>query len=951
MLQAVLVRLDGSECLARIAPRGLTARDLAMSVVLPEIDGRVLTRAVGFKSASERSVATQSDIIALQPVPDRVAFVARQAAAWARLRHTARGQRRIALLLANYPNKDARLANGVGLDTPASLAVVVEALADAGYSVGAAPRDGRALMDLLRAGPTNAQRRASGIRLDLDAFRRCFEELPAELRAAMVERWGSPEEDPTFLDGAFHLALHRFGNMVVGIQPARGYNIDPKATYHDPALVPPHGYLAFYAWLRQSFDAQALVHLGKHGNLEWLPGKALALDAGSWPEAVMGALPHLYPFIVNDPGEGSQAKRRTSAVIIDHLTPPLTRAEAHGRSRDLEALVDEYYDASGQDPRRLELLAKEILELISLDGLGEDAGIDETDAPEDALVKLDAYLCELKELQIRDGLHVFGKSPEGRLEADLLAALARLPRPGAASLTTALAMDLALDIDPLDAEMARPWSGPRPAVLDDLCSEPWRSEGDTVERLELLAASLIDGSREPPGLASRAVMENVEQDLRPALRASGAAEIEALLAGLDGRFVPPGPSGAPTRGRPDVLPTGRNFYSVDNRAVPTPAAWRLGWASACRLLERYRQDHGRWPARIGLSAWGTANMRTGGDDIAQALALMGVQPTWETASRRLIGFEIMPLSVLDRPRVDVTFRVSGFFRDAFPMQMDLVDSAARAVMALDESPRMNPLAARFREECDRLIADGTDTEAAKRRAGHRVFGSMPGAYGAGLQALMDEGAWTDKSELADAYLAWGSFAYGGGREGVAAREELEERLGRLDAVLQNQDNREHDILDSDDYYQFQGGMTVTAEALSGERPVVLMGDHSRPESPRIRSLEEEIGRVVRARVVNPKWIRGVMRHGFKGAFEMSATVDYLFAYAATTGAVRDHHFDLVYDAYLADEEVRDFLEDANPDALVAIAEKLTEAMERGLWKPRRNSTGQILNAIEKGQAA
>ena len=331
-----------------------------------------------------------------------------------------------------------------------------------------------------------------------------------------------------------------------------------------------------------------------------------------------------------------------------------------------------------------------------------------------------------------------------------------------------------------------------------------------------------------------------------------SAEIEGLLAGLDGRFVPPGPSGAPTRGRPDVLPTGRNFYSVDNRAVPTPAAWRLGWASACRLLERYRQDHGRWPARIGLSAWGTANMRTGGDDIAQALALMGVQPTWETASRRLTGFEIMPLSVLDRPRVDVTFRVSGFFRDAFPMQMDLVDSAARAVMTLDESPRMNPLAARFRDECDRLIADGADAEAAKLRAGHRVFGSMPGAYGAGLQALMDEGAWTDKSELADAYLAWGSFAYGGGREGVAAREELEERLGRLDAVLQNQDNREHDILDSDDYYQFQGGMTVTAEALSGERPAVLMGDHSRPESPRIRSLEEEIGRVVRARVVNPK---------------------------------------------------------------------------------------------------
>ncbi|MGH6893163.1 MAG: cobaltochelatase subunit CobN, partial [Dongiaceae bacterium] len=402
-------------------------------------------------------------------------------------------------------------------------------------------------------------------------------------------------------------------------------------------------------------------------------------------------------------------------------------------------------------------------------------------------------------------------------------------------------------------------------------------------------------------------------------------------------FVAPGAFGAPTRGRLDALPTGRNFYSVDIRAIPTPSAWALGWKSAGLILDRHRQEHGNWPRALVLSAWGTANMRTGGDDIAQALALIGARPTWDVgASGRVAGFEILPLSLLDRPRVDVTLRVSGFFRDAFPAQIDLFDSAVRAIVDLDEPDHLNPIASRVRTESAELAARGVDATVARRRAAFRVFGSKPGAYGAGLQALIDEKGWSDEGDFARAYLAWGGYAYGNGAAGEAAQASFSRRLTQVDAVLHNQDNREHDLLDSDDYYQFEGGLAATIKHLTGRKARVWHNDHSRPENPRVRSLEEEIARVVRARVVNPKWIKGVMRHGYKGAFEMAATVDYLFAFAATADCVADHHFDLVFDAYLADDEVRGFVERHNPAALKEIAERLLEAQERDLWRPKSN---------------
>ena len=703
-------------------------------------------------------------------------------------------------------------------------------------------------------------------------------------------------------------------------------------------------------------------------------------------------MPQLYPFIVNDPGEGTQAKRRTSAVIIDHLTPPLTRAETYGPYRDLEALIDEYYLASGLDQRRIDSLRTQILDLTQSSGLDEDAGISKDGDDDEKLQQLDTYICELKEAQIRDGLHILGQSLQGQLETDLLVALTRTARGigenGDASIIKTLATDFGFEgFDPFDCILGGPWTGPKPAQLKDLTTQPWRTNGDTVERLELLAAKLVaslpsplvgedahasgqmrgrgasrehkpsvtgmdscfrrnDGDNEHDDLPKTTlILTQIKTHIRPTLQACGTNEITNLLKGLNGQFVPAGPSGAPTRGRLDVLPTGKNFYSVDNRAIPTPTAWTLGEKSATNMLTRHFQDNGTYPKAMGLSVWGTSNMRTGGDDIAQALALIGVKPKWDTASWRVNGFEIIPLPKLGRPRIDLTLRISGFFRDAFPAQIELFDKAVRAVGALDEPEQDNPIAARMKQETNELVASGMDITEAEHLSGFRIFGSKPGAYGAGLQALIDEKLWTNRSDLAAAYITWGAYAYGQNASGQRDEAAFSRRLKRIEAVVHNQDNREHDILDSDDYYQFEGGMTAAIEHTAGNRPLVYHNDHSKPEKPVTRTLEEEVGRVVRSRVVNPKWINGVKRHGYKGAFEIAATVDYMFAFAATTGAVKPHHFELAYDAFIKDEETRQFIQDNNPQALIEIAERFNEALERGLWTPKSNSAYTELERI------
>ncbi len=936
---------------------GLSPRDIAMHVALPEVDGRIISRAISFKGLNYRCKQTQTDVVQYEPHRERIAFIAQLAAGWCRLRAKTNSDKRLALILANYPTREGRLGNGVGLDTPASVITILHALQQQGYSIDNLPPDGDSLMHALQQGitndPDNWTLRPAWQSLAMADYMTFFAQLPAASRDAINARWGPPHRDPMLRQNRFMVAGLRCGQIFIGIQPARGYHLDPMASYHDPDLVPPHCYLAFYCWLRHHYDCDAIVHVGKHGNLEWLPGKSVALSAECWPDLVFGPMPHLYPFIVNDPGEGAQAKRRAQAVIIDHLMPPLTRAETYGPLQDLERLLDEFYEARTMDPKREKLLRKELLNHILTQDLHRDLGIAQPQNEQEEQTLLnstDAYLCELKESQIRDGLHIFGHSPAGQQARDTLVALARYPvgrgEGSQNSLIRALAEDLlhteepgdANAFDPLDADWQQSWQGVRPNRLQQLSEDPWRSLGDTRERLEWLALDLLQQRDTPKALeqqgltATALVMSRVYDDLQPRLAACGEQEIQQLMQGLNGRFVLPGPSGAPSRGRPDVLPTGRNFFSVDTRSIPTQAAWTLGWRSAERLVEKYLLEEGDYPTAIGLSVWGTATMRTGGDDIAQAFALIGVRPKWAEGSHRVTDFEILPLGFLDRPRVDVTLRVSGFFRDAFQGLIHLFDAAIQAVAELDEPIDMNPIRYRVQRETQTLVKHGHDIQHARQLAGYRVFGAKPGAYGAGLQGLIDSGHWQDDADLATAYRNWGGYAYGQRAYGEAAHERFSERLTQVELVIQNQDNREHDLLDSDDYYQFQGGMTAAVRHYGGQQPTIYLGDHSNPQAPKIRSLEQEISRVMRARVTNPKWIDGVQRHGYKGAFEMAATVDYLFAYDATTRVVRDDQYAQLADAYLHNSDSREFLQQHNPAALHEICERLLEAIQRGLWQ-------------------
>jgi cobaltochelatase CobN len=975
VLQAIVSGGNADDWRAQL--HGLSPSDLAMTVVLPEVDGRIITRAISFKGLARRSERAEIDVAEYQLETDRAEFVVELAARWAELARTPASARRIALVLANYQSRDGRLGNGVGLDTPASTIEILRALEAAGYPVRDVPADGTALMKALQVHVTNElaliDTRPAQQSLSLADYRAFLDSLPGELVVAVNERWGPPESDPRVRHGRIVVAGVQLGQTFVGIQPARGYEIDVASTYHNPDLVPPHGYLAFYAWLRREYGAHAVVHVGKHGSLEWLPGKSVALSDKCWPDAVLGAMPHLYPFIVNDPGEGTQAKRRAQAVIIDHLVPPLTRAESYGPLRDLERLVDEYYQALALDAPRAQLLRREILAAARAAQLHRELGFAHLDTPatkarsaelsaddERFLISIDAYLCELKESQIRDGLHVFGRSPEGGLRLDTLVALTRLStRRGSGKdqgLLRALSGALlgaqadGKEFDPLEADFAADWLGARPAALLAVSTDPWRSIGDTRERLELFARALLAGEVPAP-VGCEEVVARIFREIAPALDRCGPSELAGLLAGLDGRFVEPGPSGAPTRGRLDVLPTGKNFYSVDVRTVPTPSAWQLAQKSATRLVQRYVQDHGDYPRSIALSAWGTATMRTGGDDIAQALALLGVRPIWAEGSSRVVDTEVLPVSVLRRPRVDVVLRISGFFRDAFPELIRLVDSAVRAVAALDEPEAQNPIRARVLRDQRALEAQGIAVEEAARRARFRIFGSKPGAYGAGLQALIDRGAWQDRSELGEAFLDWGGYAYGASEAGAPARDDLRMQLGSIDAVLQNQDNREHDILDSDDYYQFQGGLSAAVELTRGSVPPLYHGDHSNPDAPRIRTLREELGRVFRSRVVNPKWLAGVRRHGYKGAAEMAATVDFLFGYDAATDVVDDYQYAQLSDAYVLDAESRAFLDEHNPSALREMTERLLEAMQRGMWQEPgsyREALENVLLDAEEG---
>jgi len=931
---------------------GLSPLDAATQVAIPEFDGRLISVPFSFKETGADGLSRYV------PDPERAARVAGTAVALARLRHVPPARRRIAVVLSAYPTKHSRIGNAVGLDTPASTVALLRALRERGYDIGPAdgpdalpgvePPDGDALIHaIIAAGGqdpdwlTDQQLASAAVRIPAADYRRWFGRLPAELRASVQGAWGPPPGE-LFVDtsaggeGDIVLAALRAGNVVLLVQPPRGFGENPVAIYHDPDLPPSHHYLAAYRWLEEGFGAHALVHMGKHGNLEWLPGKNLGMSAACGPDAALGNLPLIYPFLVNDPGEGTQAKRRAHATIVDHLVPPMTRAETYGDLARLEQLLDEHAAVAALDPVKLPAIRAQIWTLIQAARLDHDLGLESRPHDtefDDFLLHVDGWLCEVKDAQIRYGLHVLGQAPEGAQRVGLVLAMLQA-RQIWASGTSA--------------------SGGLPGLREALgLAEDGTASRTTVDRAEELARALVEGmeltgwrAAAAPEVVTEALGrrdETVERllrfaadDLIPRLAAT-SGEIDAVLHALDGGHVPAGPSGSPLRGLINTLPTGRNFYAVDPKAVPSRLAWDTGQQLAESLLARYREDTGgQWPPSVGLSVWGTAAMRTAGDDIAEVLALLGVRPVWDEASRRVTRLEVIDPAELGRPRIDVVVRISGFFRDAFPHVVTLLDDAVSLVAGLDEDPAVNFVRAHALADEQRL--------GDLRRATTRIFGSPPGSYGAGLLPLMESRSWRDDADLAEVYAAWGGHAYGRGLDGRAAREDMETAYRRIALAVKNTDSREHDIADSDDYYQYHGGMIAAVRSLTGTAPRAYVGDSTRPDHVRTRSLVEESARVFRSRVVNPRWIGAMRRHGYKGAFELAATVDYLFGWDATTGVMADWMYEQLAASYVFDPQTREFLETSNPWALRGITERLLEAVDRGLWAAPEPATLDALRA-------
>lgn len=938
----------------------LSPMDAAMQVAIPEFDGRLITVPFSFKEQGP------DDVPVYRADPERAARVAGIAVRHAVLKHRTNAEKKLALVFTAYPTKHSRVGNAVGLDTPASAVRVLDALRDAGYGVEGHPDNGDELIHrLINAGGhdvewlTEEQLAAAPARVPLADYREWFAKLDPAMRDSMLEHWGEPPGQ-LYLDGEdIVLASLQFGNVVVLIQPPRGFGENPIAIYHDPDMPPSHHYLATYRWLENTFGADAVVHMGKHGTMEWLPGKGLGLSAGCGPDAVLGELPLIYPFIVNDPGEGTQAKRRGHATVVDHLVPPMARADTYGDLAKLEQLLDEYALVSDLDPTKAPTVRAQIWTLVKAAELHHDLHVDEQ--PDDGdfdsfVMHVDGYLCEIKDVQIRDGLHILGGGPVDEARVNLVLAVLRASQVwgGTANALPGLRASIAEHFGLSEKELLKePGAAVKvPAELSDLVGGPARTGADAIDLLEQLCRRLAEGM-EARGWELTAVAglarEVLGFDLPDAVAVLGFAceevvprlarttdEIDHILLALDGGFVPAGPSGSPTRGLVNVLPTGRNFYSVDPKAIPSRLSWEVGQSLADSLIARYLADTGDYPKSVGLTVWGTSAMRTQGDDIAEILALLGCRPVWDDASRRVTGFEVVPAAELGRPRIDVTVRISGFFRDAFPHVIGLIDDAVRAVAELDEPAEANYV----RAHADEDTAEHGD----RRRATARIFGSKPGAYGAGLLPLIDARNWRSDADLAEVYAVWGGYAYGRGLEGRAARGDMETAFRRIAVAAKNVDTREHDLVDADDYFQYHGGMVAMVRHLTGESPEAYVGDSATPDQVKTRTLGEETHRVFRARVVNPRWMAAMRRHGYKGAFEMAATVDYLFGYDATAGVVDDWMYEKLSAEYVFDETNRDFMKKSNPWALRGISERLLEAAERGLWAEPDAETLERLRA-------
>ena len=963
---------------------GVMGFELALSVALPEFDGNVITHPISGKERTDDAADIGSAPKQHFPTDDRVDHAARLAVNWANLRQTPNQEKKVALVLHNYPPSDDGIGTAFGLDSPESTVNLLEQLDGRGYDLGGElPENGLGLINQLTSqltlddrwvAPEDVRDRSVDV-VPTEQYREWFDGMDKRFQENIVEEWGETPNRPFAIPGV------EFGNVLVTVQPPRGFGMDPSKVYHDSNLQPPHDYVAFYGWLRNTFDADGVVHLGTHGSLEWLPGKTVGLNGESAPDQLVDDLPNVYPYIINNPGEGTQAKRRSYAAIVDYLTPVMANAGTYDGLADLEELADRYREAGMKDARtddgeQLEdLLRRKVEELDLAVELGISGEIDEkadVRGPDEAgttlaegnvegdkvdieelTERIHEYLTDVKTTQILLGLHTMGEPPIDDRLVEYLVALTRLENPGAPSLRESVAGVLGVDYDRmLDA----------PGAYEDELGMTLSAAADKVHHKSIeLVETLADHDFDLPASESEAgpdetnmnllvvdidplgnarATTGAHNDLRNVLRFicdeaaprvhDATDEISRTADALAGEYVPPGWSGAPTRGGVDLLPTARNFYTLDPRKVPAKSAWEVGSKVADGVAERHRDEEGEYPEEIGVVAWGTPTVRTRGETIAQVLALMGVEPEWTDAGR-VDGVNPIPLEELNRPRIDVTTRVSGLFRDAFPQAASVVHDAVDAVVDLDESHEMNYVKKHVEEDIKELEADSMDESDAETTAKRRVFTTRPGGYGAGTNKAVDEGNWDDRSDLADVYVQWGGYALGKRGKVNEAHDAFERRLSGVEATVKIEDTAEQDEFDSSDWYAFHGGFITAVAEIAGEEPASYVGDSSDPDNVSVYTNEEKVRKAMRARVLNPNWLDSMEDHDYKGAGDLSTTVDVVLGWDATAGVVSDTLWSDVAEKYAFNEHRQEWMRDVNPWALDSITDTLLEAINRGLW--------------------
>ncbi|MFP4307192.1 MAG: cobaltochelatase subunit CobN [Desulfococcaceae bacterium] len=940
--------------------QGLGGMEVSYSAAQPEFDGVLVTVPVASREEETVDPVTGALLAKYMPIPDRVEKMARLTVNWARLKRTPPAERRVAVVFHHYPPRNDRIGCAAGLDSFAGVNRLLERMQAAGYAVERTWPDGDALAhDMLNRmtcdrrwlPPDEMAARAEAF-AGPDDFKPWHDALPASIREKMTADWGEIPGDLFVHDGRMHFAGLRNGNVFLTIQPPRGYLENAERIYHDMYLSPPHHYLAQYRWIRDVFKAHAVMHVGKHGSLEWLPGKALGLSETCYPDLAIQDLPNVYPYIINDPGEGTQAKRRSYACIVDHLTPAFTNADLYDDLAKVEALVNDHKAAQAEDPAKVDILRNMVWEAAAAANLDRDLEIGRDAAMADFdgfLERLHGHIQEIADTMINDGLHVLGAPPEGDRLIEFLVQLTRLANGDVPSLRESLVAAEGLDYD--DVLQNR---GKRLSRFGD------RTGGDVIRHVhdralqlvgELAAADfrpeavpeIVRRVTGGPSPEAESALTYIAETLVPNIRRS-TEEIDASLHGFAGGFVKPGPSGAPSRGQADILPTGRNFYSVDPNKIPTPAAWEVGVRLGDALIERYLAETGKYPDGIGILLYGTVTMRTRGDDIAEIFYLMGLKPVWRKGSGNVCGLEVIPLEKLKRPRLDVVPRVSGFFRDSFPNLMERIDEAVQIVAALKEPPESNFLRRNVYKDLEAYRKEGLDEEDAWREATFRVFGCPPGTYGAGVAELVESKNWETREDLGNNYIRYSSHAYGRGSYGAQKPHAFRRVLSRMDATVKNEDSREYDMMSCTDYYNYYGGLIVAAKTVRGSLPFAMMGDSSDPKRVKLRTTFEEAKHVLRARLVNPKWLEGMKRHGYKGAGDISHMMDVVLGWDATAEVVEDWMYEKIARAYALDPDMRDWMKSVNPYALQNILDKLLEAVGRGMWNADADMQDRLRDA-------